>query len=482
MTEATPRRSTPLALFLLALAPRLALALLFLDAPIGLDDMHQYDMLGRSLAAGQGYRWYQREDVSRLKRYLDKYYPLEIEVEEVPQEGYATAHRPPGYPFFLASIYRLFGTENRFAVARMTQALLGASLAPLTWLLAVKLGLRGTAARFAGVLVACYPILCFYPLGLASENLFIPLLLVGMLLLLPREGEASLGRVVLAALALGCAALTRSYATLFIGFAGLWLWRSQGLRRALTFSLVASALIAPWAIRNSLLLGRPAFIENALGYNLFIGYHPQGDGGFETQIAVLPLRHIEDAAREAWAFEQAMGFVRANPWRVPGLVLRRMAYFVGLEDRALIYFYTNGAFGRIGQPWRAVGYALIVSPWLFLGLGVPFGWVRTKAGGARTLLVGLGLCTLFAHLPVLAEPRFHVPLVPLLAGYAGAAWTQVRVLPQGLPRIRSMDRPGWLALGVVLAFLLLVAWDTMHDWGNLMQAMGAEGHKVHLGY
>jgi hypothetical protein len=35
---------------------------------IGLDDMFQYDMLARSLVAGNGFRWYAQEDLEPARR------------------------------------------------------------------------------------------------------------------------------------------------------------------------------------------------------------------------------------------------------------------------------------------------------------------------------------------------------------------------------------------------------------------------------
>ncbi len=61
------RARRPLALFVAALVPRLALVLA-LRVPIGLDDMFQYDMLARSLAAGHGYRWYGQADLDLIQR------------------------------------------------------------------------------------------------------------------------------------------------------------------------------------------------------------------------------------------------------------------------------------------------------------------------------------------------------------------------------------------------------------------------------
>ena len=283
-------------LFLLALIPRLALTLAFLRMPIGLDDMFQYDMLARSLAAGNGYRWYQREAVARLKPYLDQLLPQELDLEAVPLEGFQTIFRAPGYPAFLALIYRLGGFENRLAWARIVQALLGALLAPLAAYFASTLT-SPKAAVLAGAVVALYPILWLYPSGLASENLFLPLVLLGLLALLadPHARRARWGT--LSGLVLGAATLTRGSLVLFLPLAWLWLWRHRSPRHAALSMLAAMLLLLPWAARNSLIAGRPAFVENTAGYNLYIGYHPKGDGTFLSAAPGPPNRHWASSAR-----------------------------------------------------------------------------------------------------------------------------------------------------------------------------------------
>ncbi|MBM2843603.1 MAG: 2 protein, partial [Anaerolineales bacterium] len=138
------------AVFLLAWIPRLALALVFLGLPIGLDDMYQYDMLGLSLARGNGYRWYQRDYVRRLQAYIHLNYEVDLPPESVPEEGYLTVFRAPGYPVLLAVIYRVVGEADRLAAVRLVQSALGALLAPLTVVLARRLRLPSRAALLAG--------------------------------------------------------------------------------------------------------------------------------------------------------------------------------------------------------------------------------------------------------------------------------------------------------------------------------------------
>jgi 4-amino-4-deoxy-L-arabinose transferase-like glycosyltransferase len=490
VSRATVSTRGYLCLLLLALAPRLALALLFLPAPISMDDMHQYDMLARSLAAGSGYRWYARADVEILQPYLEAYYGFRLPVDQVPVEGYRTVFRAPGYPFYLAAVYAVSGLAHRFAAARLAQAVLGAALAPLTALLALRLGLARRAALLAGGIVALYPILLFYPLALASENLFTLLLLVGTILLLAAIDGGRAGVAAGAGLACGLATLTRSTLVLFLPLGAAALWargdaplrgrRRRGLRNAILFSLAACLIIVPWAIRNSLVLGRPAFIENSLGYNLFVSYHPQGNGGFAFNVAGIPLHILDDDQRDRWSMEQAAGFIRADPARAALLVPRRLVYFWGLEDREMLFFYTNGIFGAIPQPWLGLAYLLLILPLVLTGLAAPFGLALTPSH--RWLMLGLFAAGMLPHLLVLAEPRFHLPLVPFLAAYAAAAWTR--------PGLAARIRQGWrhreaLWIAASAASLVLVAIWAAHlwrEWPQLVGAMGPGGNSLYFAW
>jgi len=474
-------RRTLLGLFSLALLPRLALVLAFLGSPIGLDDMFQYDMLARSLASGQGYRWYGRADVTLLRPYLDRFYGIDLSTEQVPVEGYLTTFRAPGYPLFLAGLYALAGLQNRLAAARLAQALLGAALAPLTAVLALRLGLAPRASRVAGIVLALYPILWMYPIGLASENTFIPLVVLGLLGLLSAGKPRRAPPAIAAGLVLGAATLTRAALAPFLVLGALWLWRRAGLRRAALFVLAAGAVLLPWAIRNSLILGRPAFVENSAGYNLFVGYHPEGNGGLDVRVSVLPLRILDDGERDRWATTQALGFIRADPLRALALLPRRLAYFWGLEDRELIYFYSNNYFGPIPQPWLALAYLVLVGPLIAVALTAPFGMARAPDRSGRLLGLGLIGAALLAYVPILAEPRFHLPLVPVLAAYAGGFWSR--------PGSNSPEtaEPGrhrgyWLAWTAALIMLVLWGWDLALDWPRLAGILSPAGNLLGLSY
>ena len=56
-----------LVILLLALVLRLIPVIATREMRIGLDDMFQYDMLARSLAAGDGFRWYAEDDLALIE-------------------------------------------------------------------------------------------------------------------------------------------------------------------------------------------------------------------------------------------------------------------------------------------------------------------------------------------------------------------------------------------------------------------------------
>src|SRR3990172_5349535 len=118
-----PPKSFALRIYVIALILRLIPVFLARGLGIGLDDMFQYDMLARSIAGGNGYRWYAQTDLNLLASYVD--FDLSGVDEYDPARGIPTSFRAPLYPSFLAIVYLISGTGfSRFFVARLAQAIL----------------------------------------------------------------------------------------------------------------------------------------------------------------------------------------------------------------------------------------------------------------------------------------------------------------------------------------------------------------------
>jgi hypothetical protein len=99
-------RAFPWRVFTIALVLRLIPVLLAYNLSIGLDDMFQYDMLGRSIVGGHGFRWYAQPDLDLIQQYVT----LDLGSIHYDPRGIETAFRAPLYPAFLALVYFFSGT------------------------------------------------------------------------------------------------------------------------------------------------------------------------------------------------------------------------------------------------------------------------------------------------------------------------------------------------------------------------------------
>lgn len=475
---AGPRRIRvpfPVGVFCAALLFRLIPVLLARGLGIGLDDMFQYDMLARSLADGNGFRWYASADLEMLKPYVD--FDLSS-VAYDPVRGVETSFRAPLYPAFLSLIYFLVGSgANRFFAARLAQSLLGAALAPLTYFVAKKLlPEKERAAKIAAWTVAAYPILLAYPLGLGTENPFFLLLLASFFFILQSIEQPTTFRLLLSGFFLGLTALTRSVILPFAILALLYTFyvlRKRALLAALAFALT----ISPWIIRNSFLHHKLTGIETSMGYNLYLGYHPQGNGSFVFGPSLDLLTILNDAERDQIGTEKAIEFIRAEPERFVPLAVNRLGFFFGLEKRILMYFYGNNIVGFIPFPLLLTLFLVMLLPFVFVSLSAALGASLLHWNPPTILLALLFLAYIAPHVFILSEDRFHLALVPFFAILAANFWTG------GWKSVAARwneSRAGKIAvaLGILAALLLLLNWglELSRDADKIIQLLGPNGN------
>jgi hypothetical protein len=472
-------RAFPWRAFVIALVLRLVPVFLASHLAIGLDDMFHYDMLARSIVSGNGFRWYSEPDLHLIQQYFDLQVPPNYD-----PRGILTTFRAPLYPAFLALVYAFSGIgAQRFFAARLTQAFLNAALVPLTFFIAQKFASQNdNIARRAAWVVAFYPMFIIFPLALATENLFFVLFLAALLLLVKavraETPKLRLSFYVLSGFFFGLVALTRSVILPAIGLVALWVWFALKERKnAVLFLLAAVFTIAPWIIRNSLLTGHFTGIETSLGYNLYVGYHPQSTGSFTygPSLDLLPI--LDDAERDKIGTQKALEFIRSDPGRVFTLAVSRLGHFFSLERRALIYFYSNNFFGFIPLPLLLLMSVLMFSPFIIVSTSAAFGLALIRWDRATLLLPLVLLAYLAPHILLLAEDRFHLTLVPLLAIFASICWDSGS---PGLLALWNRSRAGKVALllaGLVV-FLLFFNWgyELYRDADKLALLFGPNGN------
>jgi hypothetical protein len=475
-------------IYVAALILRLIPVLLARGLGIGLDDMFQYDMLARSLAAGNGFRWYAQQDLDQLAAFVD--FDLSSVDAYDPALGVATSFRAPFYPAFLAIVYFINGTDfSRFFAARLAQAIfLGAPLAPLTYWVAQRLFPRSSflnnekVARIAAWIIACYPILLVYPLGLGTENPFFVLLLSSFLFLLLSIQHPSTFHFLLSGLFLALTALTRSVILPFAlaAFCVLWvLYRKRAIITILSFFLV----VTPWIARNSLLHDKLTGIETSMGYNLYLGYHPAGNGSFVFGPSLDLLTILDDAERDRVGTERAIEFINARPERFLPLVVNRLGYFFGLEKRVLMYFYSNNIIGYVPLPLLLTISAILLLPFVFIAPSAALGLTLLRGKPEHILLVFLLIGYILPHVFILSEDRFHLALVPYIAILAAQVWVH-GTAPLRQRWHESQSGKILVAFSILAFFLLVANWgfELLRDADKITLLLGPDGNQSYFPY
>jgi 4-amino-4-deoxy-L-arabinose transferase-like glycosyltransferase len=245
--------------WLLALALNVTCAVL---RPGGSPDTERYDRIGWNLAQGHGYSASQEA-------------PYQPDV-----------FRAPGYPAFLAVIFRLAG--HSLAPVRLVQAVLLSFLIPLTFFIAARCFDRSTAL-LAAALTALYPYHWAYAGAVLSDGLAV-LLTAAMMALLLLSLERPLGWALLAGLGLGLLCLLKPAMVLFPVFAGAvyavrdrqsspvvvtvgGVLRGRGVwsARAAAYLIGALLVVCPWTARNMRVTGRLLPVASGGGLMLYAG-------------------------------------------------------------------------------------------------------------------------------------------------------------------------------------------------------------------
>ncbi|MFO0675003.1 MAG: glycosyltransferase family 39 protein [Polyangiaceae bacterium] len=437
-----------LVLFLVALAPRVFVALRFAGEPIW--DGHYYDFGARRIADGLGY-----SDDLRVGDTL-VWHPW--------------CHYPVGYSAFVAFFYGIFGQGPR--VAPLVNAAVGAALAVVTWLLA-RTAFSPRRAAIAGGLVAFHPGLVLYGGLVMTEPLAALATLLAFWIAVrdpaPRRGFA------LGAIALGLSALIRPQALLCAPFLALVVVRRDDLRapsyvrKFATWAAVACALalvpVLPWTARNCRVMDACALVSTNGGWNLAIGAFPRATGRFEQLTAKDGCDDVTGQVQQdrCW-FGVGVKAIATDPRRWLALVPKKLGYTFDHESFPVEYLHmarpddwpepvragtrtvltivhrvllTLAAFGAIGVATRgrgvvvqvvlatALGALAFVSWTRMPGIAWPFAvalsavpFVPWPGSPPRSpaLLLGAALLatTVLAHAVFFGEDRYHMVVVPVM--------------------------------------------------------------------
>jgi 4-amino-4-deoxy-L-arabinose transferase-like glycosyltransferase len=369
-----------------------------------------YDVLADSLANGQGYR-------------------LGSDLPE-------TMMREPGYPIFLAGVFKLFG--NGIAVARSANLLLAGAIALMLWWLARRVTADAAVPIIAPLLFLFHPGIVIAEARGGVEMLFI-CATVAFLLLVYRAIATGTGRDYLyAGLALGLVVSIRSTPILFpvVLLPYLLLTAASArerLRRAMCTGLLVLGMgivMLPWVVRNYALVGEFVPTATVQGVAAQEGQYTCERASFGRRFQALQT----DAAQERNRFATDLGLrFRGDYYQYFYTPADELAFNQALRERTVQRYRDSPAlflqcaaanvlnFWFLGKDGLATAMNIAVQLPLLL-LALAGGYLLWRGQSSRIGVIVLFVFYVVAvHAPVIAHARHSIPLVPLLSVFASAA-------------------------------------------------------------
>jgi 4-amino-4-deoxy-L-arabinose transferase-like glycosyltransferase len=378
-------------LLCLALALRVAWVLCVSTEPVA--DFAYYDEKAWGIAQGEGYH----------------------------DKGKPTAVHPPGYLFFLAFIYWIFGKS--WLAGQMANAVLNTLLCLVTYRFA-RLGFSLKTSRLAALCVALWPNQIFYCNLLGTEVLFSFLFFWALWVWMKSSDERPLRTDILAGLLLGLATLVRPASMLLPGMLLFYMklygssWRLCFLR-SFRVGVVILLTLLPWSVRNLVVMKAPLLISSNDGINLWVAFNEEATGGYKLP-QNNPVQPIKDELeKNRVAGEIAKKFLREHPGRAVALIPAKFFYMYATDF--------SGAQFSFAETERPVpmGFQLTMMAVAQLYYMVMIAWVlvstvrawwdpnRIPVRGFMILLVAY--FTFFYAGIFHGEDRFHHVLIPAFA-------------------------------------------------------------------
>ena len=354
-------------------------------------------------------------------------------------DGVSTAYRPFAYPALMSLVYLLAGEQP--IVVKILQALFDLMSAILLYLILEKENERArtialglwcfylpavlytnllfTETIFTFLLVACCYAVIHYKIGTTKDALLtggflgiLTLMKPGMLLLI----------ILLPAALLFARISLRKYSFVLIG---------------------AALVLAPWVIRNYVVLGKPTIITNG-GINLLIGNNPNATGGYTVKFPenIFTEAETEIQADES-AFRYATEYILNNPTTFVVNGVKKIAHLFSSENGLLVLnFHENPEepSERFSVKYASIPLAIVIlvnlayMSILLLGILGLFNSQRDMLWWFVVVLIAYWLVT---HVVVFGGSRFHFPLMPFFALFASLVIPNIRQAFQKLTTIQK---------------------------------------------
>jgi 4-amino-4-deoxy-L-arabinose transferase-like glycosyltransferase len=350
---------------------------------------------------------------------------------------FPTAYRPPGFSYVLGMVYAVTGDGHaRIVAGRLFQAVVGTAIVAVLGALALRL-LDRRVAIWTMAIAAVYPPLIAVGDSLLSEAQTVLLETAALLAVLAWRSNGRIRWAAAAGALGGALTLTRSNAFVVIIAVAVGLWTSRpkvATKRRLEAqaAMLASAVavVAPWTIRNAVVMRSFIPVSDELGGTLAGTYNPVSAHDRAAPAFWHLLNQIQPYAKATSALSRgpepafqsrlvrlAAGYMYHHPLYLATVAWYNTLRILDLTGSSQAHFMATVAGIRSPRVADATVYAL----WAVLALAV-FGFAHRSVRRRIPAYIWVAAGLLFATVVLVngEAPRLRIPIDPFILLLAGA--------------------------------------------------------------
>ncbi|MDP2696266.1 MAG: glycosyltransferase family 39 protein [bacterium] len=381
-------------------------------------------------------------------------------------------YRPgPGYSFFLAAIYFIFG--HSYEAVWIIQSLLFALMALFAFLISRLIfdDDRAIIVGFvASILLAISPDLITVNAMLMTETFTIFMSMVATYFLMKYIKDGSWPWLILTSVFVSLAALGRANVVLLVIPLMLLFVIRKNWRHGFIGLAIIFLMLTPWTVRNYLAYGIFKPFNSAGGGLLAVGNHPGASGELEEVKWPDEYNKMSQIDFDKAARGDAIDFIKHHPFEFAQITLKRVSVYLSLSRPTGFWFHLDGLAQQLTLATSALhtatlfilgllGAVLIVKRYLRKNLGQTFKkrWAEFTMAPAFYLLL-IAIMMPLSILLIVVETRYRYPLYPFLAILGG----------YGFVELVTNFRQNWRSLlGVSGLLIVNTIIDVVRNWSKI---------------
>lgn len=405
-------------------------------------DARGYDRIAQNIAAGLGY-------------------------VEKPDESFAyeaaISRVGPGYQFFLAGIYKIFG--RNIPLVWVLQAVIHTLSGFFIYLISKKIFKdfknRETVALMSALLFLFFIDIFELTAMVLTETLFLFLLILSVYSAIKFFEDPNYKNSAFAGFAFGFGILTRpTVLPLLMIILGVMIYKKY-FKFAALFLIIPVLIISPWTIRNYKVHNAFILTSSAGGINLWMGNNPRATGeSFYTEEMSEYIKTHGFVAAEKKGFEEGKKFIIDNPLKFIKLIFIKTSIYFSLARPAAFWFHLSGFKMAVTAILSSI-FAFIIFSFGTLGIIAAL----RKRNFNINLLFSYALIAPLIVIPLVVETRYRYQIYPFLIIFAGFFISDIK---------NYLKESFWkkITFAVILVFVLNSLFDLMFHFSQFQKYFG----------